>query len=279
MMVSGQTSYASWALCLSRSASIMVSKQAIFERMNTAWVETLKCLLKEVIGIMAKRKFNRALFKNFNQIWLQDSTSIKLPNILYDKFKGNIVKGQKSAVAKLNVITNLLSGSCALLQWSAYTVTEQALSSEILSIARKGDLVIRDLGYFVFDVFKQMNDEGIYFLSRWRYGVLLFNPANGYRLNLIKLLKGKPYLDIEILCGEKKVPMRLVAIRCNEAQAAERIRKAKKDRHHAVNHNKDYYTLLGYVIFLTSVKADIWTFKQVAQAYRLRWNIEILFKS
>src|SRR6202044_974455 len=86
MMLSGQTSYSAWAQCVSGFLSVTVSKQAVFERMNAAWVETLKCLLKETISKQAKRKVKPGLFKRFNHIWLQDSTSIKLPSALYDKF-------------------------------------------------------------------------------------------------------------------------------------------------------------------------------------------------
>ena len=278
-MSAGQTSYSAWSLCLSALTAVTVSKQAIFERMNSAWVETLKSLLKDVIGEQAKCRIKHSLMNSFNNVWLQDSTCIKLPPVLFDKFRGNIIKGTKNAVAKLNVIVNLLDGSCAALQWSAFTKTEQALSTDIFSVARKGDLVIRDLGYFTFDSFEKMNMDGIWFLSRWRYGILLFNAKNGNPVDLINLLGNKAFVDIEILCGEKRVPMRLVAIKCDDAQAAERIRKAKANRHRAANHSPDYYTLLGYVIFLTNVKTETWNYKQIAAAYRLRWNIEILFKS
>jgi hypothetical protein len=97
---------------------------------------------------------------------------------------------------------------------------------------------------------------------------------------LQKLLAGKNRLDIRVLCGAKEqLQVRLVAIKLDEQQAAERIRKAKMDRDKRLNHSQDYYLLLGYVIFITNVNEDIWQAPQVAQAYRCRWNIEILFKS
>ena len=37
--------------------------------------------------------------------------------------------------------------------------------------------------------------------------------------------------------------------------------------------------MLGYVIFITNVGTTIWNYRQVSEAYRVRWNIEILFKS
>jgi hypothetical protein len=97
---------------------------------------------------------------------------------------------------------------------------------------------------------------------------------------LPKLLANKNILDIKVLCGTKeRLQVRLVAIKLDEHQAAERIRKAKKDRDKRLNHDEDYYFLLGYVIFITNVGEDMWQATQVGQAYRCRWNIEILFKS
>jgi hypothetical protein len=97
---------------------------------------------------------------------------------------------------------------------------------------------------------------------------------------LKKLLAGKNILDAKVLCGAKeRLRVRLVAIKLDEQQAAERIRKAKNDRDKRLNHDDDYYFLLGYVVFITNVGDDIWQATQVAQAYRCRWNVEILFKS
>jgi hypothetical protein len=87
-------------------------------------------------------------------------------------------------------------------------------------------------------------------------------------------------VDIRILCGnQERLQVRLIAIKLDEKQTAERIRKAKNDRDKRLNHSSEYYFLLGYVIFITNVDQDIWQGGQAAQAYRCRWNIEILFKS
>ncbi len=279
MVINGTTSYQSWAYCLSHLAGVQVSKQAIFKRMNKAWVKTLKTLFGMAIKENYYKDIRLALFSIFPNVWLQDSTSVKLPSALFEIFKGSIAEKKKYSIAKLNCVINLVSGTCKVMEWISSNITEQALSGTIFQIARKGDLVIRDLGYFVLDVFKKMNEAGIYYLTRWRYNVNLYDPVSGKQICLEKLVKGKKYLDINILCGKSKIPMRLVVIKIDDDQAAKRRRKARKDHHRSVNHSKGYYSLLGYVIFLTNVGRDIWTYKQVAEAYRMRWKIEILFKS
>jgi len=227
----------------------------------------------------AKRQIKTTIPGGFKNIWLQDSTTVQLPETLFERYRGG-VRHKPYSIAKLNVVVDLLSGVCPVMEWSEFTVTEQALSPRIFTIAQAGDLVLRDLGYFVLKVFRQMNEKGIYFLSRWRYGVALFDEKDGKTLDLAALLRGKERLDINVLCGAKEqVPMRLVAVKIKDEQAAERIRKARKDRHRNTKHSNHYYSLLGYIIFLTNVNAQTWSCKQVADVYRLRWNVEMLFKS
>jgi hypothetical protein len=279
-MAVGQSSYWAWARELSVVIGGKISKQAIFYRMNEPWIETIKALVGEVVLQQASKQIKHRLFKGFKNVWLQDSTCINLPQALIKKFSGGVANGKQNATAKLNVIVNALSGLCPLMEWGSFTDSEQSLCSNISGIAKKGDLVIRDLGYFVLNAFREMDEDGVFFLSRWKNKVILCNAQTGKEIDLPKLLRGKTYLDISVLCGrDERLKVRLVAIKLSQAQTAERIRKAKKDGKRKTNHDERYYALLGYVIFITNVNDDVWNYKQVALAYRVRWNIEILFKS
>jgi hypothetical protein len=279
-MRAGNKSYLEWARSLAMVTGKTISKQAIFKKMKEPWVKLLKLLLQEVMAKRSMQNVKQSLLKHFKHVWLQDSTSINLPDVMLPKFKGNVSRGEQKSVAKINVVLNVLTGLCPVMELMGLTINEQQLSGSILSIAQAGDLVIRDLGYFVLPVFKTMDEAGVYFVSRLRYNVGLYDVKAGEKIELIQLLTGKSYLDIRVKCGAKEqLEVRLVAIKLTPEQAAERRRKAKKDRDQRLNHSDDYYALLDYVIFITNVKQKIWNYKEVAQAYSIRWNIEILFKS
>jgi hypothetical protein len=280
MMSEGSKSYWSWARSFSGVTGKIVSKQAVFSRMNASWVKTIKALLQAVIGQQAGKHINPQHFTHFNNVWLQDSTTVHLPDSLAEKFKGSVSNGKQHAIAKLNVIIHVVSGLCPVMEWSSFTVNEQELSKNILQVAKAGDLVIRDLGYFVISIFQQLAAANIYFLSRWKYGVRLYHHESKAEINLVSLLCGKTWHEQEVICGkENAIKVRLVAMKLSDEQTNERIRKARHNRDRRLNHSPDYYALLGYVIFITNVEAEKWTYKQVADAYRIRWNIEILFKS
>ena len=280
MLVHRNRSYQDWAVCLSEVIKITVSKQAVFSRLNEKFVLTLKSLVKDVISTRVDKNIKVGIFKSFRSVWIQDSTTIHLPDAASILFKGNKSRGKQKSVAKLNVVINLLTGSIPVMDWYNFTDNEQKLASQKLPIVKKGDLLIRDLGYFVLSSFEDLSEEGIFFLSRLHYGVKLYNPKTQQPINLTTLLGSKKSVDIEVLCGKsKRLQVRLVALKLSDQQANDRIRKAKHNRDKRLNHSKEYYKLLQYAIFITNVKRDTWNTTQVAQAYKSRWNIEILFKS
>lgn len=280
LIASGNTTYHAWAYAVASITGKRVSKQAIFERMNKAWVATVKALVNEVIKRQAKEQVKHKLFRSFGNVWLHDSTTLNLPAILFRRFKGVTVLGEKKATAKLNIVVNAVNGFCPLMSWSGYRTTEQELAPDIMKVVEPTDLVIRDLGYFVLSVFKEMHSKGVYFLSRWRNRTNLYSMKDGKRINLRSLLRGKCHLDMQLLCGEtKQVAVRFVAIKLPEAVANARRRKERKNRHRNTNHDELYYYLLGYSIYITNVGEEIWDYKQVAEAYAVRWQVEILFKS
>jgi hypothetical protein len=82
--------------------------------MNKAWVETAKALVREVIVEQAAKQARHHLFRGFKNVWIQDSTCLHLPEILFDKFRCKIMEGEKKAVAKLNIIVSLFYQSAFL---------------------------------------------------------------------------------------------------------------------------------------------------------------------
>lgn len=176
MMQSGTSSYWQWAVSISGLTGTLVSKQAIFKRMGTPWVATMKALVAQVVAQQGDAGSCGGIFKGFGSVWLQDSSSFHLPDALSEKFKGNMSGGKQKSVAKLNLVVNLLTGLCPVMRLDSFTLNEQALSGSILNIARAGDLIIRDLGYFVLGVFAKLTEARISYLSRLRHGVALFSP-------------------------------------------------------------------------------------------------------
>jgi len=74
-------------------------------------------------------------------------------------------------------------------QLGCLTDNDQKASPLILDHLQPGDLVIRDLGYAVLKVWRQIAERGAYFLSRFRSDFVLFDPQSHQPLELLDLVR------------------------------------------------------------------------------------------
>ncbi|MBK8584724.1 MAG: hypothetical protein IPN88_04515 [Bacteroidetes bacterium] len=96
----------------------------------------------------------------------------------------------------------LLSCHFVHFEITSFTSNDQSKARDILSLATNEDPVIRDLGYFVLECFKNYK-RGIHFISRMRYGEI-YDLISGEELNFIKEIKKKKSFDQWVLIGRKK---------------------------------------------------------------------------
>lgn len=272
-----------WAeqLCLLNGKT--VSRQAVWERINDCFIRFLLMVLKYQMKYQAdldhkKSNFHPALSR-YKRILLQDSTTIALPDMLSRFYPGNVSRGKQKAILKIQVIYDLMSHRFVHFEITPFTANDQSKSDDIITVSRNTDLVIRDLGYFSLNCFEQMITTKISFVSRVRYGVKIYDAHSQESIDLLGLLRKHHQFDQWVLLGRQHhVPVRLIIEPLPQQQADCRRMKAKQDRDHRLNHDKRYYELLGYRLFITSEDETVFTPSQIAKVYGLRWRIESIFK-
>lgn len=256
----------------------MISKQALCKRITEGAAKFCQALLEDVIAKQTNKQMELSLFKKFEKVMVQDSTTLKLQDGLSASFPGNHSNGMQKAVARIQSVLDIKRMQFVHFSVSGFTRNDQAASPDIITHCSKNDLVIRDMGYFATSAFKKLISEGVYILSRLRFGVNIYD-LKGKPIALRSLLRRGQKVDRIVLIGEKKLRFRLVILPVPAAVAAAKIRKAKNDRDHRLHHSKDYYRWLEFNIYITNVSNQIWSSCQVAKAYKVRWLIEIIFKS
>lgn len=272
-------SYSQWAAAIGRITGGSVSKQSLYERLNAGASVFAKQLLQHAMNKQIDKVRDAGVFSCFKKVILQDSTTLSLPDKLAEYFPGNISRGVQKAVARIQCILEIKAMRFLYFTLGGYTQNDQSASRLVDEQINKNDLVIRDMGYFALSSLKTIADKEAYFLSPLRYDVNIYDEQGNY-LQLKKLLHAKGCIDRWVQIGEKqRLTVRLVMIPLPAAKAAERKRKARKDRDKRLNHSKTYYQWLDYVVFITNVGHQLWTTQQVARAYKVRWQIEIIFKS
>ncbi len=201
----------------------------MFERINKeAAVDFVKRLF---IQAMSKRLSaavtDSVLFSRFKRILLQDSTTISLPSGLSAVYPGSVSKGKQKAVMRLQCIINIKTMHWLDIALKPFTSNDQSASKLVLPLLKKGDLLIRDLGYFSVDVFRQITQQQAFYISRLRYGVNLYN-TNGELINWKQLCRKKGIIDQVVLAGMKqKLKLRIVMIPLPQQTVAEKNQESK----------------------------------------------------
>lgn len=278
-------SYQSWAIKIGWLIKDRVSKQALWKKMRQTQITFLKkvlsSIMKDSLGVKSNDRHNEKL-EMFKNIIVEDGTNIQLDDKLYKEYPGNGYKknNNKTAILKIQAAYNITRRKFIRLDITSFRDNDQGYSPKIVQILKRGDLIIRDLGYFVLKVFQKLNKEGIFFISRMRKRVNVFTRKDEIVIDLAKMLKKRGKLDMEVLIGEKeKLPVRLIALPVEEKIANERRRKAKTNRDKRCNPNKEHLYLLGWELFITNVGKEILSSTDIAELYFTRWRIETIFKS
>lgn len=274
--------FEAWASEISILTGNIISRQAIDYRMNSECATMTDMLLKETISntIIRTQQKIKTISLKFHSIFIEDSTVIPLPDELSKYFPGNVSNGVKKAQAKIHALYNFTKNNFSFLDIHSFTENDQSLSSKSLSYIAKGHLLLRDLGFMVLDALDELNKKGISFISRYKSKIAVYDIDTQEEIKLLTVLRKKKSFDKVVLVGRaKKIALRMVILPLPPAQAQERRRKAKMDRDKRLNHSKEYYKLLGYSIFITNIPLSICDAKEVLSLYRLRWQIEIIFKS
>lgn len=262
----------------------LLSKQALARHISESWVDffrrVLACIL--VKAALSVKPESTGIFNFFNRVLINDSTSLALPEKLARYFQGSGNQSKRrNAMIKIQTTLDLIGETYVQFNITPFTHNDQRAAPDILEIISAGDLIIRDLGYFVPRVFKFIISKSAYFLSRYHHNTDLVD-VHGNKIDLLTNLKHVHLLDTCIYLGkEARVPVRLVAIPVPEQVANERRRKLlrNKKRDRRLNPSKEQLTLCGWEIFITNVSISVWTIHDISNAYGLRWRIEIIFKT
>ena len=257
------------------------TKQAVQKRMNGGTINFLMSLFRLLMHQTAGQGLSPGLFAPFRRVLVQDSTCITLPKCYESLYPGSDNQHGTNAVMKLQLIMDMISGHIAELSIASYRRNDQAATGDIFSVARDGDLVLRDLGYFCYDSFRKMTEQNIFFISRLCGQVPVIDPESSVSVELSKTLaQTDGIFDRVMLLGKKqKIPVRVVTIPVPESVVQARRRKAfrGKDRRHTPQEER--LRLMSWNIVITNIPDTLLSSEQVVEAYYFRWRIEIIFKA
>lgn len=260
---------------------LAITEQGLDERINQSSV----AFMQEMFGVAMQVLVNQqpllvSVAAQFSAVNLIDSSGIPLPASLAELYPAS--RNNKAANLKLRVVFDFLYGRLQQVLFVPGNQADQGFAGYLRTV-KAGSLNIMDLGHFNLTNFKAIANQGAFYLSRYKHRTQVMSLA-GQELDLLEQLSGQPepVVELEVLVGKSRhhrLPSRLVAFRLKQEIADQRRRKAKAAaQRRGQTVSSQTLALLDWSIYLTNAPAERLTPPQIATLYRVRWQIELLFK-
>jgi uncharacterized membrane protein YheB (UPF0754 family) len=264
-----------------------ISAPALAQRVNTEAAKKFmeNCfgkVLKDIMQNEYRELKDLPILSQFQRVLIEDSTKAQLHENLSPHFRGCGGAASKAEI-KINFIFDYLSEQFLDFHFVSGVTPDQALSSRVFSVLKKGDLLIRDLGYFVIARIQEVEAALAFYVSRFKVNELVFervddkDPADLCRL-IKKHMKGGKF-DFTVYIGKAKHPTRLLGCELDEQFLNKRFREAHRGaKRRGTQVSKKKLRLLRYALFITNLPAEVFNLEIVIAIYRARWRVELIFK-
>lgn len=266
-----------------------ISQEAIHKRFTNEAVSFLKDLFSQMLSnhfnYQKQSVFNNSFFTSIN---IKDSSKFKLPISFLESYPSYGSFNKSFALMNIQFEFDLLTGNWRNLELTKATRNDQTDSKETIDNIEQGSLNIRDLGYITTTYLKGVQNNNAYYLNRLpKIGVCQkvenkFIAIDWQALDK-KMKEGKfNYLEQEVYLGKNnKIKSRMILAPVPQTVTNERIRKAKQGgkRTKGYQISKEYKIKARYNIYITNVPEQIMPAEEVINSYKLRWQIELIFKT
>lgn len=188
-------------------------------------------------------------------------------------------RGDGAAALKVQAQLDLCRGGLTLQLQDGRTSDRPTLRA--LPALPPGSLPLFDLGYFAVSALAACVEQGTPMLSRLLTQTALYTPAR-VRVLLTDLLAAShgATRDQPLLLGaQARLPCRFLAQRLPDREAAVRFaHQAEAARKEGTTLPQEARALSHWLLLVTSLPADQLTLEEAFVLYRLRWQVELLFK-
>jgi hypothetical protein len=228
------------------------------------------------------------ILESFGKVHVLDSTQMSLPEELSEIWQGS--GGSASdACMKFHLMLDYKSGKYESIAITDGISPDQNYIDEAIERVNPGELLIDDLGYFKQEAAMDIDQRGAYFLWRFNHRNNLYKEEDGKLVKFDLLVelkeaqkKGKTLFEFDVWFQKRgrKVKMRLICEIVPEEVAEDRRKNARKIARKKVRKpTGKHLFFLGWNLYITNVEKTILEAKSVGLVYKVRWYIELVFKS
>lgn len=273
---------------LEKKHYIKITKQGLHERFNKYALEFLKMALEKMLQQQLQIPSLFSEFKYFNRILIKDSVCFQIDKSMAAHYPGSGGAGSTASV-RIQFEYNLLNGTINDLTVGAFNEQDSSNSFATLELTQTNDLIIRDLAYMNLKVLKKIiKNVHAYFVARLNPLVNIYEKKDKkwQKLDFRKIVSYmKKYklsmIEKTIRLGETdRLELRLILHLMPEQEVAKRIRRAnsnnKKKKRGGLSKESKARSALN--LFITNASTEQIPSEKVWLLYRLRWQVELIFK-
>jgi len=259
---------------------VTISPQALDKRFTREAAEFLKLILEDTVStIICAEPVAISILQRFHGVYIKDSSIVALPDELHDIWQGcggRVEKNTRASV-KIQLRVNMNTGG---LDGPYLYAGRTQDKNPPFQYPPAGSLEIFDLGYFSLRIMGDMDNHGVFWLSRIHTQCDIYH--QGERQDLVEFLEVhcSRQLDVPILLGVKaKLPCRLLAVRAPAEVSRERRRKIRAEyKREGKTPSKRHLALTNWTILVTNTPCEQLTLEEAFILKRIRWQIELLFR-
>jgi hypothetical protein len=266
--------------------NINVSKQGMDKRYNENAIDFLKRLMEKQLSVEMNEQIDAGWLHYFNRVLIKDGTRFDIREA-YKLFFPGSGGSASEAGACIQFEFDLKRGLINHLSITPSRRPDIRDTLDGLDNIQRGDLVIRDLGYYSYKSFEDISKKGAFFISRFVPKAVAYEKMDGQLRkiefkNIYQYMRKHKLLRMckDVLIGTKeKFNVRMIIELMPDEVYEQRMRKIEKTHKKKGHKTSDEYKFISrFNIFITNVQKEILPDNVISSLYRMRWQIEIIFK-
>ena len=268
-----------------------ISPEGLHQRINDSSVEFLKSMLSKALELSVSELIDESvpkILRHFSKVHVLDSTQVSLPEELSEIWEGSGGCASESGM-KLHLMLDYNSGKYESIAITDGTSPDQNYVDEAIKRLNPGELLLDDLGYFKQEAVMDVDQRGAYFLCRFNHRNNLYKKVDGKLVKFVLMSElkqaqkqGVSLCEFHVWFQKKgrKVKMRLTCEIVPEEVAEDRRRNARKvAKKKKRKPTGKHLFFLGWNLHITNIDKSILDTESVGLVYKVRWYVELVFKS
>jgi len=219
----------------------------------------------------------------YSAVKAMDCTEIVLNPLLKGEFKGSGGEVNQESCLKILALINLRSFIFSHLSISDRNTPDQIHGKMFGNIFQANEMYLMDKGFFSMEMLGKIEEKRAYYITPLHgrchiYADKAASEPISLALYIDKSFKKRGYFDEVLFLSKSKTAVRVVAYGVGEKSVQKKLRAyLKQCRKYRRPPTEEILARLGLMILITNdfaVNPEV-----IACLYRLRWQIELVFKS